>query len=195
MIEAYPLSWPIGYKRNNSRVDSRFKQGAEKSQKLLRDELQRLGATHVVVSSNVMTRNDGMMYVDMSQSAIADPGVAIYFKYKGKEVSMCCDKYRRPWENVCALANAIEGLRTIQRHEVSEFLDRAFTGFKALPHVTNSVGWWKILEVPEDADENSIVAAYRRLSKKFHPDNSETGDAEKFIQVKSAYEFAINNKK
>lgn len=30
-MEAYPLQWPLGYKRTNSRINSKFKQGMEPS--------------------------------------------------------------------------------------------------------------------------------------------------------------------
>lgn len=195
MIEAYPLQWPIGYKRTTSRQTSRFEQSAEKAQLFLRKEIERLGGRNLIVSSNVMVRNDGLLYSDMSGAKLPDPGVAIYFKYKGNDVVMCCDQYSRPWENVYALGKGIEALRGMERWGVSEFMDRAFTGFKALPETTGgiAISWWNILEVPADADEYSIKSAYQRLAKKYHPDNQETGNGEKFIQVKSAYDQAIRN--
>jgi hypothetical protein len=44
----------------------------------------------------------------------ADPGVAVYFTYKGNEVVLCCDTYERIWENVYAIGKTIENLRAIE---------------------------------------------------------------------------------
>jgi hypothetical protein len=131
MKDAYPLAWPIGYKRTKSRTKSLFKQTPDNAQKHLRDEISRLGASNLIVSSNCMVRNDGFVYSDMSNSKIEDPGVAIYFKYKGKEITMCCDTYERVWENIYALAKGIESIRAIERYGISEFMERAFTDLRS----------------------------------------------------------------
>ncbi|HTH79556.1 MAG TPA: DnaJ domain-containing protein, partial [Ramlibacter sp.] len=44
------------------------------------------------------------------------------------------------------------------------------------------------LEVPRDADEDTIKKAYRKLARKYHPDISKSPDAEaKFKEVGEAY--------
>lgn len=194
LIEAFPLSWPIGYKRTKTRKSSPFKQTPENAQIFLNNELIRLGVQSLIISSNVPVRKDGYLYTDMATSKIDDPGVAIYFKYKEQDVSMCCDTYERPWENVYALGKGIEALRGMERWGVSEFMERAFTGFKALPEQTNgaTVTWWKILDLPEDANSDMIKSAYRKLSLIYHPDMP-TANAEKFIQITKAYEEALKN--
>jgi hypothetical protein len=189
MIEAYPLQWPVGYKRTKYRKGSAFKQSPDKVQILLRNELDRLGATNVVVSSNVPVRKDGYLYSDMSMTKIDDPGVAVYFKYKGQQVSMCCDTYERPWENVYALAKGIEAIRGMERWGVSEFIERAFAGFKALPEQSSASSWWNILGVSKEASKNDIVKAYRNLAKAHHPDNG--GDKNMFASVNEAYQKGI----
>lgn len=110
-MEAYPLQWSLGYKRTNSRINSKFKQGMDASQRFLRDEINRLGARNLIVSSNIPVRKDGGLYSDYMSRKMDDPGVAIYFKYKGKDISMCCDQYRSVWENIYALGKGIEALR------------------------------------------------------------------------------------
>lgn len=189
MIEAYPLHWPVGYKRTKYRKDSAFKQSPDKVQILLRSELNRLGAANVVVSSNVPVRKDGYLYSDMSTTKIDDPGVAVYFKYKGQNVSMCCDTYERPWENVYALAKGIEAIRGMERWGVSEFIERAFTGFKALPEQTSQPSWWGVLGISEKSGKDDIVQAYRNLVKIHHPDAG--GNAEHFNKINDAYQQAI----
>jgi len=53
---------------------------------------------------------------------------------------------------------------------------------------------YKILEVEEDASEEEIKLAYRRLAKKFHPDLNKTDPEakEKFIELHEAYDTLIN---
>lgn len=189
MIEAYPLHWPVGYKRTKYRKDSAFKQSPDKVQVLLRSELSRLGAANVIVSSNVPVRKDGYLYSDMSTTKIDDPGVAVYFKYKGQNVSMCCDTYERPWENVYGLAKGIEAIRGMERWGVSEFIERAFTGFKALPEQTSQQSWWGVLGVSEKSGKDDIVQAYRNLVKVHHPDAG--GNEDHFKKINDAYQQGL----
>ncbi|MEP7375514.1 MAG: DnaJ domain-containing protein [Chitinophagaceae bacterium] len=197
MIDAFPLQWPIGYKRTvpGQRKRSPFKQTMDRAQRFLRDEIARLGGRELVVSSDIPVRNDGMFYADYMKRRIDDPGVAIYFKYKGKDVSMCCDQYNTVWENAYALGKGIEALRGMERWGVSEFLDRAFTGFKAIEEKSTAIDivWWGILNISPHSNQETIKSAYRRLVAQYHPDNKETGNAEKFIQVKTAYDQAMNS--
>lgn len=189
MIEAHPLHWPIGYKRTKYPKGSAFKQTPEKAQQFLRKELSLLGATGVVVSSNVPVKKDGYMYADMSNTKIDDAGVAIYFKYKGTDISMCCDSYTRPWENLYALGLSIEAIRGMARWGVSEFIERSFTGFKAIPETSSVKRWFEVLGVPENADKQTIVNAYRNLAKAHHPDAG--GDNKMFTAVNEAYQQGI----
>lgn len=184
MIDAHPLQWPFGYKRSKSRKSSAFKQTAENAQKFLRNELYLMGATNIVVSSNIPVRKDGWMYGDMANEKISDPGVAIYFKHKGIDIVMCCDTYFRVWENVYALGKGIEALRGMERWGVSEFMERAFTGFKALPEAREQQ-WFEILGVPPASPADIIKEAYRKLVQIHHPDKGGTVDG--FTRIKNAY--------
>lgn len=188
--DSFPLSWPLGYKRTTNRKPSSFKQSMDRSQQFLQEEVRRLGGTGLIVSTNLPIRNDGGIYAAYMDKLIDDPGVAIFFKFKGKTITMCCDQYRRVWENIYALGKGIEALRGMDRWGVSEFLERAFTGFTALPPAQSSVTWYQVLEVPEKASANVIKESYRQLVKIYHPDNSSTGDAEKFVRIQAAYEEA-----
>lgn len=194
MIEAFPLDWPLGYKRAVKRIESKFKQGMEQSQQFLREEIRRLNAKSLIVSTNIPIRKDGGMYVEYMSRRLPDPGVAIFFKYKDSEVVMCCDHYERVWENIYALGKGIEAIRGMERWGVSDFIERAFTGFKALPAppMAPICNWWDILEILATSNSDEIKQAYRKLAAKYHPDNQGTGNAEKFIQVQKAYEQAIS---
>jgi len=50
--------------------------------------------------------------------------------------------------------------------------------------------YYKILEVEQDASEEEIKLAYRRLAKKYHPDLNRTDPKakEKFIKLHEAYD-------
>ena len=50
--------------------------------------------------------------------------------------------------------------------------------------------YYKILEVEEDASEEEIKLAYRKLAKKYHPDLNKTDPKakEKFIELHEAYD-------
>lgn len=194
MIEAFPLHWAPGYQRTDSykRKDSKFKQTMEGAQNFLRDELKRLGARDLIVSTNIPVRRDGGMYTDYMHKRLEDPGVAIYFKYKEKDISMCCDQYLRVWENVYALGKGIEALRGMERWGVSDFLERAFTGFTALNEAIATPykrPWFEILGIPENATEDQIKTAYREKVKIHHPDAG--GNVNEFHAVQAAYEEGL----
>lgn len=191
MIEAFPLYWPVGYKRTTNKISSRFKITMDKAQRFLRSELSRMGATGLIISTNIAVRKDGLLYADWMNKKISDPGVAIYFKYKGKDVSMCCDQYNKIWENIYALGKGIEALRGMERWGVSDFIDRAFTGFTAIPETTSEqMNWCEILDVHPGANNIQIKNAYRKKAMEAHPDKG--GSSEQFNKIKIAYDHALS---
>lgn len=148
-------------------------------------ELERLGATDIVISTNRAPYS-------RSKAMMEDPGAAVYFKRKGQDICIACDKYKRVEDNIHAVGIAVESFRTIERHGTGEMVDAAFTGFKALPEsIEMGAGqilpWYVVLQVSQDADQSVIKAAYRNLAAKYHPDNQDTGNAAKFAQVQDAY--------
>jgi len=189
-VDAYPLQWPLGYKRTSERTKSLFKQTMDASQKFLRAELDRLKAQDIVVSSNIPVRKDGGMYSDYMNRRIADPGVAVYFTLKGKPLVMCCDRYESVWENVYAIGKGIEAMRGMDRWGISDFIERAFTGFAALPASTED--WYHVLGVAADAKHDDVVAAHRKLVKIHHPDKG--GDPVQFDRVTRAFRAYLGYK-
>jgi hypothetical protein len=190
MAEAFPLDWPLGYKRTQYRKNSNFKQSApDRVQQEAYKQLNLLKAKKVVISSNLPLRKDGGMYAEYLTKKIEDPGIAIYFNYEGQDVVMCCDQYTWPIDNLYALAKGIEAIRSMNRWGVSDFIKRAFTGFKALPETAQVQQWHEVLGVPPNADKETVKSAYRRLAQVHHPDTG--GSVAMFNRITEAYQQAM----
>ncbi len=201
-ITSYPLSWPIGWPRTKKPVRSRFGSGqntpsVDKATRFLQEEIQRLNGQRIseryvnnyTLSSNLKLRQDGNPY--SVQPRTDDHGVACYFKYNGEDMVIACDTFDREGCNIYSIAKTIEAMRSIDRWGCSELLKRAFTGFKAIAEKASQSTWFTVLALNENATKEEIKERYRMLVKQVHPDNQETGDAEKFIQINGAYEDAM----
>lgn len=191
-IDHYPLEWPLAYKRKEKRIDSKFDQSPEKAQSFLRAEATRMGLKNLIISCNVPQKKDGYLWSDQCNAILKDPGVAIYFEYAGELKSMCCDTYKRVWENIYAIGKSIENLRAIDRYGVSDFLANAFMGFKQIPANVNGTKWWEILGLAQDATIEEIKVAYKTLAKTKHPDKG--GNLDEWNDLVAAYEIALNQK-
>ncbi len=55
--------------------------------------------------------------------------------------------------------------------------------------------YYKILEVGENADQETIKKSYRRLARKYHPDVSGKSGEDKFKEINEAYEVLSDPKK
>ena len=51
----------------------------------------------------------------------------------------------------------------------------------------NKKDYYEVLGVSKEASESEIKSAFRKLAKKYHPDNKETGDEAKFKEIGEAY--------
>ena len=186
-IEAYPLTWPQGWPRKQSYQRSRAKFSTSGRVLSVMDgiqrvllELERLGVKRddLVISTDIPTRLDGLPRSDRS---VADPGVAVYWR-KGKDTRcMAIDRYDRVADNLAAIAATLEAMRAIERHGGAEILDRAFTGFVALPAPEQ---WWQVLGVAENATGEEIDAAWRRLAARHHPDRG--GESAQMARINTA---------
>jgi hypothetical protein len=184
--ERYPLSWPSGWKRTTYRKVAKFSkrvdrgQGWKSSESLsvgegldrLNAELKRLGATDVVISSNLKLNRDGS--INRGQAMGPDPGVAVYFKLKGKPRCMASDTWTRLPDNMAAIAGTIEALRSIDRYGVGN-IEQVFAGYTALQPAAD-VDWWIVLGVSASAPLDAIEDAYRTLAKTAHPDAGGSAD-------------------
>lgn len=189
MIEAYPLQWPAGYPRTAKPSDKYKFYPATLSSEIigLRAELQRMKATGVVVSTNIPVRADGNPYASYSKPA--DVGVAVYFSIKNKAMALCCDKWNTVEANLKALTLSVDAMRGLDRWGVSEIMNRAFMGFKALPEKAAAFPWWEVLGLSRGCTRAEVDAAYKKNIRIHHPDHG--GDPVKYHAVQEAYQQGL----
>ncbi len=215
-ITAYPLAWPAGWRRteNAYRLHAKFGKASryegygdakkwtpgrdltisEGIQRVL-DELKRmgLGRDDVVVSTNLRLRLDGLPRGDQREPD--DPGVAVYWESAGgARKVMAIDLYRRVADNLAAVAATLDAMRAIERHGGAVVMERAFTGFAALP-APIAAGmkrdWREVLELGPGStiDPGDVHRAYRRLALEHHPDRG--GDQAKMAELNAARAEAL----
>lgn len=209
-IEAYPLTWPTGWKRtpDEARVTARFVRRERKShtysdgssfsfntnrrltmaeavQRVLA-ELQRMGVDRqdVIISTNVPVRLDGLPRSGAREPD--DSGVAVYWQeWSGERRVMAIDLYDRVADNLAAIAATLDAMRAIERHGGAAILERAFTGFVALPAPGAAREWWEVLGVTRTASLDEARAAYRRAASEAHPDRG--GDDARMAAINAAW--------
>jgi hypothetical protein len=203
-IAAYPLQWPVGWKRTTVRATAAFGRArqrmgdryiapraltiAEGTERALL-ELQRMGIGRddIVLSTNLRLRLDGLPI--SSQSEPSDPGVAVYWReFDGTTRVIAIDRYDRAADNLAAVAATLDAMRAIERHGGAVILERAFTGFTALPAPGAPRTWWEELGVPKVASRDEAKSAFRALASQHHPDKG--GQPERMAAINAAWEQA-----
>lgn len=209
-VTAHPLSWPAGWKRTDPSARSYGRFSTSKTNgsnawrskenitiagavRRLREELARMGVRDddMVLSSNLKLRLDGLPRADQTQPA--DPGAAVYWTdpWTGAARCMAIDRYTRVAQNIAALAATIDAMRAIERHGGAVVLERAFTGFTALPAPGAVQDWQSVLELGDllQPTREDVEKAYRRLASKHHPDRG--GDSARMAEINKAREQAL----
>jgi len=195
MIPAFPLQWPAGWPRTGAGAQRAAKFGikrqdraytsftditvAEATKRVLA-ELARMGIDrqNVVISTNLALRLDGLPR--SGQAAPRDAGAAVYWQTgKGNRRVMAIDQYHKVEDNLAAIAATLDAMRAIERHGGARVLERAFTGFTALPAPAAARHWRTVLEFGqnETITRNSLRQRYRRLAGERHPDRAGGSDA------------------
>lgn len=199
-ITNYPLFWPKNQPRSDKRRQGRFstrgrrdymgswtpsrKHSIAESARELDAEIRRMGGRGMIISSNLKVKGNGLPY--SNQGRIDDPGVAVYFEWKKRDLVFACDSWLAVEDNLWAIVKHIEALRGQERWGVGS-LDQAFAGYAALPD-PGKRKWWEVFGLHPESLHPDIVAKYRELAKMYHPDNPTTGNADNFRQVQTAYE-------
>ena len=187
-IDAYPLCWPEGWARTKYPHQSRYRTtfGSSRDKVLHSLKLMNVIPSEVVLSTNVPLRRDGLPYSNVSEPK--DPGVAVYWM-KGKQPQViACDHWRRTWENMHAIWFALESLRALERCGATQILERAFTGFAALPAAHRSKPWREVLGI-DTASRSVIEQAFKELALIHHPDRG--GSHERMAEITRARDEAL----
>lgn len=204
----YPLAWPPGWPRTDHRdrksakfskietreskvtpgymITARNDLTIAQATKRVMIELDRLRAGNALLSTNLQLNLDGTPR--STQRKPDDPGAAVYWWAHGESESpkvMAIDIYDTVAGNIAAIAATLEAMRAIERHGGAQVLERAFTGFDALPA---PLKWWEVLKVRRDADIREIRPIYLQLLKIHHPDNG--GSQERAAEINRAWEEA-----
>jgi hypothetical protein len=207
--EAYPLAWPYGWKRTLSHMRSRakFSRGerqyssepggsswmrkkdltiADGTARVLH-ALNQMGFNRsVIISSNLLLRNDELPR--SGQREPDDPGVSVYWGVGTQARCIAVDRYDRVADNLAAIAATLDAMRAIERHGGASILDRAFTGFTALPAPEQP---WQTLGIGTSRPTREEVEdAYRRLAMKHHPDRG--GDANEMARINAARDALLD---
>jgi len=54
------------------------------------------------------------------------------------------------------------------------------------------IDYYEVLQLSPNANSETVERVYRLLAKRYHPDNQATGDADKFTEIREAYEVLTN---
>lgn len=195
-IDAFPLCWPVGWKRTShyEKKASKFKTSFAVARDQLFRELKLLGVRvansweppRIILSSNVPLRRDGLPLA--GQSNPKDPGIAVYFHLNDKPMVFACDQYSKVEDNLYSITLTIEALRGIKRWGASDMMERSFTGFAALPPPPPprpKREWWVVLQfIGPHTTAERIQDQYRKLALQYHPDRG--GDPKDMADLNAA---------
>lgn len=187
--QRYPLHWPAGWPRTSwqaRKASSPFNTTFDRARRDLVNELRLLGATNVVISTNLPLRLDGYPYADAAKRKIDDPGVAVYFMLRKRPMTMARDGFWSIHDNLRSIGLAITHLRGLERHGGATMMERAFDGFAALPVGESH---WDVLGLTRGASRDAILSAYRGKVHGAHPDTG--GSPEAFHKLTEARDLAL----
>ena len=192
MIEAYPLQWPVGYKREKNKKHAAFNTSFSKARDGIIKELTMMKAANIIISSNVPLKKDGLPYaVPFGKLNVTnDTGIAVYFTFNKEQKVICCDAYLTLDDNMQAINKTVEALRGIDRWKCSDIINQTFTGFKALPEKSSSETWYNILGISYNSTRDQIKDAYYKKSAIYHPDKG--GNTDMFTKISDAYKQGLN---
>lgn len=196
MITAYPLQWPAGWPRTRAGETKVGKFGTKTQRpgqtwasttditvagatKRVLLELERMGVGRedVVISMNLQLRRDGLPL--SAQRKVQDVGAAVYWSPRGAAPRvMAIDQYTTVEDNLAAIAATLDAMRSIERYGGAQILDRAFTGFAALPAPTAKRSWREVMTFGESTpNAEQLRRRFRELAFIRHPDRAGGSDA------------------
>jgi hypothetical protein len=184
----YPLRWPHDRPRApaGERGPARFELPLAAALDDMLVEIERMGGTHIVVSSNMPGyEKNGVWrpYADAREPD--DPGVAVYFVLDNQPTCMTCDCWSRVRENIRSIGLTLEAMRGMERWGAAQ-RRQAFAGFRALPPAASD--WRTIFGVSGRPAFAEVKKRYHELAAKAHPDHG--GDHAAMAKLNAALEAA-----
>ena len=155
-------------------------------------------ANFVIVNNNLSTKNKPNNRKKLLKMAEIKKAVFDYFEVTDTKSLRKSSDFKLATESL--------GKLNLQKKDSWETLFRQFVG--VLPEEQGEEGIdcinginifkyfrpWQVFGLnPKEATEEDIKSAYRELSKKYHPDNSQTGNSKIFDRINTMYN-AINSK-
>ena len=134
-MNPYPLQWPAGRRRCADPTSPRTRYSIARTIPPLLDELEKLGAVRVTITSYARLKPNGLPYSDGEQSRnIPDPGVAVWFCLNQSTLLYClsCDQTDTIGGNLREIGLAVAELRGFFRR-LGTPLPVVLTGFAAEP--------------------------------------------------------------
>ena len=131
--DPYPLQWPDNWPRTDNwrRSTPKFLARFAQDRDSVVRQLKMRRASNIVITSNLPTRlKDGLPYAN---ATCQDPGIAVWWVEKGREMVLACDRWKHVTFNVRAIDMTLEALRGVDRWGTSKMVEQAFAGFAALP--------------------------------------------------------------
>lgn len=209
MRNPFPLAWPDGSTRTppdlrktspfhvkRSETGStdfrRYELPFTSTYNELALELKRLSVVNSVITSDLPLNSKGIPYPNAK--AGSDPGIAVWFMLPDAngnvaERVLACDKWKTPADNMYAITLTIAAMRGMDRWGAADVVQRAFSGFTALPPGSGETvnarpmppkpkPWRDVLglnaEIYRNLDLDDLVALakakHRTLMKDAHPD-------------------------
>lgn len=186
-----PLDWPQGWPRAKRRTRARFdsRRSPWAAGEGLDNELRRLGAREIVITTGLPVRVDGRGFISNAPK-LNDPGAACYFKVKERPTVLACDAWERVESNLHALALHVGSIRGQERWGVGT-IEQAFTGYTALSPSNGKPWWFEPLGIDTlvGLTEEDVGIYFRAAAPTAHPDTG--GTNEEFDRLIKAREAAL----
>ena len=192
--------WPGTKTRHGDREDSRFRAPWGKTLALLSYELDRLGATGIVIQVDLDPREIRLDGWPRGNARPRSPGVVVSFSSPAGALSFPCDRYTRWEDNLRAIALSLEALRAVDRYGVTRRAEqyRGFTKLAAAGSdqmtregaaalLAHLAGDKQLEPLLLSRDVDAIEYAYNLARRSAHPDVG--GSHEAFVQLQHAREL------
>lgn len=163
-------------------------------------DLMGVNPGHVVISSNIPLRRDGLPYANTRSPE--DPGIAVYWydRASGQQRCIACDRWDKAIDNLRAIELSLEAMRGLDRWGSSQIVGRAFAGFSALP--PSGDDWRSVLGFPSNFPTtvfqrggsvalgavDEVKKRYRELASRAHPDIG--GSEHEMVRLNQAFAAA-----